>query len=133
MILKIKLIYVHQTDILKVVIGTASGRRRFVMYAADGHTGATMGAGGAGFGSIGEALRVGAAFADYLNSSVAAEFDGPACGEVLIAPGEIQGKLAASHAALLRRFDAADAHKGRRVRLSLGLAGREGPDDREGG
>jgi hypothetical protein len=81
------------------------------MYAADGYAGAALGAGGVGFGSIAEALRVGAAFADYLNSSIPAELDGSACGEVLIALGEIQGKLAASHAAFLRRFDAADAHK----------------------
>ena len=32
------------------------------------------------------------------------------CGEVLTALGDLQGKLAAAHAAFLRRFDAADAH-----------------------
>jgi len=61
-------------------------------------------------GSVAEALRLGGAFADYLNSAAAAELDGAACGEVLIALGEIQAKLAAAHASLLRRFDAADAH-----------------------
>ena len=53
---------------------------------------------------------MGDAFADYLNSPAAAELDGAACGEVLIALGEIQTKLAAAHATLLRRFDAANAH-----------------------
>src|ERR1700733_7806885 len=53
---------------------------------------------------------MGDTFADYLNSPAAAELDGAACGEVLIALGEIQAKLAAAHATLLRRFDAAGAH-----------------------
>jgi Domain of unknown function (DUF222) len=61
-------------------------------------------------GSATEALRMGDAFADYLNSPAAAEFDGAACGEALMALGEIQTKLAAAHATLLRRFDAANAH-----------------------
>jgi hypothetical protein len=85
------------------------------MYAADGQAGAALGGGagleGAGFGSVAEALRVGAGFADFLNSpAAAAEFDGPACGEVLAALGEIQGKLAAAYTAFLRRFDASGAH-----------------------
>ena len=66
---------------------------------------------GAGFGCVAEALRAGAAFADYLNSPAMAELDGAASGEALLALGEIQGKLAAAHAALLRRFDAAGAHR----------------------
>jgi hypothetical protein len=53
---------------------------------------------------------MGDAFADYLNSPAASELDGAACGEVLIALGEIQAKLAAAHATLLRRFDAVNAH-----------------------
>ncbi len=53
---------------------------------------------------------MGNAFADYLNSPAAAEIDGAACGEVLVALGDIQTKLAAAHATLLRRFDAANAH-----------------------
>ena len=61
-------------------------------------------------GSVAEALRLGDAFADYLNSPAAAGLDGAACGEVLLALGEIQAKLAAAHAEFLRRFDAADAH-----------------------
>ena len=60
--------------------------------------------------TLAEALRMGDAFADYLNSPVAAELDGAACGEVLIALGEVQAKLAAAQATLLGRFDAANAH-----------------------
>jgi uncharacterized protein DUF222/HNH endonuclease len=61
-------------------------------------------------GSVADALRVGDAFARYLNSPDAAGLDGAACGEVLIALGGIQAKLAAAYAEFLRRFDAADAH-----------------------
>ena len=46
---------------------------------------------------------------DFLNSTVA-DLDGAACGDLLIALGEVQAKLTAAHAALLYRFDAADAH-----------------------
>jgi hypothetical protein len=59
------------------------------------------------FGSPVEALRVACAALDYVNS---AEVAGAACGEVLVALGEVQAKLAAAHAGALRRFDAADAH-----------------------
>jgi hypothetical protein len=59
--------------------------------------------------SVAEALRMADAVMDYLNSS-AAELDGAVCGEVLTAMGRMQAKFAAAHAALLRRFDAADAH-----------------------
>src|ERR1700722_5744069 len=79
------------------------------MCASDGQTGTALGP-SAAFGSVSEALRVGGAFADFLNSRTAAELDGAACGEVLRALGEIQGKLSAAYAAFLRRFDAADAH-----------------------
>ncbi len=61
-------------------------------------------------GSVADALRMGDAFARYLNSPAAAGLDGAACGEVLIALGGIQAKLAAAYAGFLRRFDAADAH-----------------------
>ena len=61
-------------------------------------------------GSVADALRTGDAFARYLNSPAAAGLDGAACGEVLIALGGIQAKLAAAYADFLRRFDAADAH-----------------------
>ena len=67
-------------------------------------------AAGAVPGNVAEALRAGNAVADYLNSPGAAELDGAACGEALIALGGIQAKLAAAYAGLLRRFDAADAH-----------------------
>jgi hypothetical protein len=55
------------------------------------------------------ALRVAAAAVDYLNSAIA-DLDGSACGDLLIGLGEIQAKLTAAHAGVLRRFDAADAH-----------------------
>ena len=38
------------------------------------------------------------------------ELDPAALGEVLTTLGDLQGRLAAAHAAFLRRFDAADAH-----------------------
>jgi hypothetical protein len=88
---------------------TAAGEV-FGMYAEDGQAGPLLGASSEAFGSVSEALRAGVAFADFLNSPVAAELPGSACGEVLTALGEIQGKLAAAYAAFLRRFDAADAH-----------------------
>jgi len=50
---------------------------------------------------------------DYLNAAVAG-LDGAACGDLLIALGEVQAKLTAAHAALLYRFDAADAHDAER-------------------
>src|SRR6516225_7663245 len=63
-------------------------------------------------GSIAEALRMAHASLDYLNSPVAAELHAAACGPVLTALGELQAKVTAAHAAVLRRFDAADAHDG---------------------
>src|ERR1700760_3751272 len=61
------------------------------------------------FGGPVGALKTAGAALDYLNAAVA-ERDGLACGELLVAVGEVQAKLAAAHAGLLRRFDAADAH-----------------------
>jgi len=61
-------------------------------------------------GSIAEALRMAHASLDYLNSPVAAELHAAACGPVLSSLGELQAKVTAAHAAVLRRFDAADAH-----------------------
>jgi len=55
------------------------------------------------------ALAVAGAAMDYLNAAVTG-LDGDACGELLIALGEVKSKLTAVHAGLLRRFDAADAH-----------------------
>jgi hypothetical protein len=54
-----------------------------------------------------EALRMASAALDYVNAAVV---DGPSSGELLIGLGEVQAKLTASHAGVLRRFDAADAH-----------------------
>jgi hypothetical protein len=66
--------------------------------------------GGPAFDSPGAALRtVGAAF-DFLNAVCVLDLPGSACGEVLIALGEVQAKLTAAHAGFLRRFDAAGAH-----------------------
>ena len=64
---------------------------------------------GRGFGSAPQALALAGAAMDYLNSAITG-LDGSACGDLLIALGEVQAKLTAAHAALLRRFDAADAH-----------------------
>ena len=61
-------------------------------------------------GSVADALRMGDGFARYLNSPATAGLDGAACGEVLLALGGIQAKLAAAYAGFLRRFDAASAH-----------------------
>jgi hypothetical protein len=66
--------------------------------------------GAAGCGSAREALRLVESGLDYLNSSQTAGMDPAAMGEVLTALGDLQGKLAAAHAAFLRRFDAANAH-----------------------
>ena len=60
-------------------------------------------------GSIAEALRMAHAGMDYLNSPAAAELHAAACG-VLSSLGELQAKVTAAHAAVLRRFDAAGAH-----------------------
>ena len=74
--------------------------------------GAADAVGGTGdvFASASEALRMGSAVMDYLNSSAVANLDGAAYGGLLIGLGEIQAKLTAAHVELLRRFDAADAH-----------------------
>ena len=57
-----------------------------------------------------EALRVGRAVADYLNTPAARELDGPACGEALVQIGAISSRLAAAQNGLLRRFDADSGH-----------------------
>jgi hypothetical protein len=61
------------------------------------------------FGSAPQALALAGAAMDFVSAAVAG-LDGTACGELLIALGEVQAKLSAVHAAALRRFDAADAH-----------------------
>jgi hypothetical protein len=60
--------------------------------------------------SVREALRLAGAGLDYLNSAQAGDMDPAAMGDVLTALGGLQGKIAAAHAAFLRRFDAASAH-----------------------
>jgi Domain of unknown function (DUF222) len=72
--------------------------------------GDAFGPAGRGFLGASQALTTAGAALDYLNSAAVAGPDGAACGETLIALGEIQAKLTAAHAAFLRRFDAADAH-----------------------
>jgi hypothetical protein len=66
-------------------------------------------AGGRAFGNAPQALRVAGAALDYLNSA-AGDLDGAVCGDLLVSLGEVQAKLTAAHAMLLRRFDAANAH-----------------------
>ena len=62
-----------------------------------------------GFGSASRAAAAASAALDYLNAAVTG-LDGAACGDLLVALGEIQAKVTAAHAGLLRRFDAAGAH-----------------------
>jgi len=62
------------------------------------------------FGSVAEALRMTRAGLDYLNGPGAGELDAAAYGSVLRSLGEIEAKSTAAHAAVLARFDAADAH-----------------------
>ncbi len=65
---------------------------------------------GRGFGSVAEALRMTRAGLDYLNGQGAGELDAASCGSVLRSLGEVEAKFTAAHAAVLSRFDAADAH-----------------------
>src|SRR5579863_2696657 len=69
-------------------------------------------AGGRVFGSVAEALRLANATMDYLNGPEAGDLDPAGCGAVLRSLGEVQAKFTAAHAAVLARFDAADAHDG---------------------
>ena len=62
------------------------------------------------FGSVAEALRMANATMDYLNGPAGNELDASSCGSVLRSLGEIEAKFTAAHAAVLARFDAADAH-----------------------
>ena len=61
------------------------------------------------FDSPGDALRAARSAFDFLNSAQL-DLDGNGCGELLIGLGEVQARLTAAHARILRRFDAADAH-----------------------
>jgi hypothetical protein len=65
---------------------------------------------GQGLGSVAEALRMANATMDYLNGPDGADLDAAACGSVLRSLAEVQAKFTAAHAAVLARFDAADAH-----------------------
>jgi Domain of unknown function (DUF222) len=60
--------------------------------------------------SVADALRMMNAGLDYLNGPGAAELDAAACGPVLRSLAGVQAKFTAAHAAVLARFDAADAH-----------------------
>jgi Domain of unknown function (DUF222) len=60
--------------------------------------------------SVAEALRMMNAGLDYLNGPGAGELDAAACGTVLRSLAAVQAKFTAAHAAVLARFDAADAH-----------------------
>ncbi|HEX3714695.1 MAG TPA: DUF222 domain-containing protein, partial [Trebonia sp.] len=64
---------------------------------------------GRAFAGASDALRTAGAALDFLNSPGAVPA-GSACGELLVALGEVQAKLTAAHAAVLRRFDATGGH-----------------------
>jgi hypothetical protein len=61
-------------------------------------------------GSVSEALRMAAAGLAYLNSPETAGLDAASLGDALTVLGDLQGRLATAQAAVLRRFDAANAH-----------------------
>ena len=65
---------------------------------------------GQGLGSVAEALRMANATMDYLNGPAGNELDAASYGSVLRSLGEIEAKFTAAHAAVLARFDGADAH-----------------------
>jgi hypothetical protein len=60
--------------------------------------------------SVADALQMMNAGLDYLNSPEAADLDAAACGSVLRSLAGVQAKFTAAHAAVLAKFDAADAH-----------------------
>ncbi len=66
--------------------------------------------GGQAPGSVAEALRMTSVGLDYLNGPGGDELSAASYGAVLTSLGEIQAKLTAAHAAVLSRFDAANAH-----------------------
>jgi uncharacterized protein DUF222 len=61
-------------------------------------------------GSVAEALRMANASLDYLNGKATDEVDAVGSGAVLRSLGEIEAKFTAARAAVLAKFDAADAH-----------------------
>ena len=60
--------------------------------------------------SVADALRMMNAGLDYLNGPGAADLDAASYGSVLRSLAGVQAKFTAAHAAVLSRFDAADAH-----------------------
>ena len=60
--------------------------------------------------SVADALSMMNAGLDYLNGPGADELDAAACGAVLRSLAGVQAKFTAAHAAVLGRFDAANAH-----------------------
>src|ERR1700751_1773447 len=60
--------------------------------------------------SVADALRMMNAGLDYLNGPGVDELDAASYGTVLRSLAEVQAKFTAAHAAVLARFDAADAH-----------------------
>jgi hypothetical protein len=60
--------------------------------------------------SVADALRMMNAGLDYLNGPGADELDAASYGSVLRSLAGVQAKFTAAHAAVLARFDAADAH-----------------------
>jgi Domain of unknown function (DUF222) len=80
-----------------------------MMCTADG-SGCALAAPGGAFASMADALRVGRAFARYLNSPPAGDLEGAARGEALEQLGAITSLLGAARNGLLRRFDADDGH-----------------------
>jgi hypothetical protein len=64
---------------------------------------------GGSFGSALDELRIASGALNRVNLC-ASNLDAADCGELLVALGDIQAKLTAAHARVLRRFDAADAH-----------------------
>jgi hypothetical protein len=65
---------------------------------------------GLAFESPNAALQTASAAFDFLNAACTADLADSACGDLLIGLGEIQAKLTAAHATVLRRFDAANGH-----------------------
>jgi len=63
------------------------------------------------FNDVADAVHAAGAALDYVNSAAGGgALDGAHDGGLLIALGEIQGKLTSAHARVLRGFDAVDAH-----------------------
>jgi hypothetical protein len=79
------------------------------------------------FSSTAEALRSGAALADYLNSPAGARLEAAAPGAALASIGEIQSKLADGCAGLLPRFDFHDADGSASSCACLAAPGQSGP------